>query len=79
MLRKLYKSYCAAHLLCRVLAPRSPIYLICLATRSRGFAHLGLLATLLQSFPNVYDAIPAAKRSRMLISNPYANQLTYAG
>ena len=33
-LRKLCKSYCAAHLLCRVLAPRSPIYLICLATRS---------------------------------------------
>jgi hypothetical protein len=40
----------------------------------RDFAHLGLLATLLQSFPNVYDAIPAAERSRMLISNPYANQ-----
>ena len=33
-LRKLCKSYCAAHLLCRVLARRSPIYVICLATRS---------------------------------------------
>ena len=33
-LGKLCKSYCAAHLFCRVLARRSPLYLICLATRS---------------------------------------------
>jgi len=47
---KLCKSYCAAHLLCRVLARRSPIYLIGLATRSAASRILGLLATLLQSF-----------------------------
>jgi ABC-type polysaccharide/polyol phosphate export permease len=33
-LRKLCKSYCAAHLRCRVLARHSPIDLICLMTRS---------------------------------------------
>ena len=32
--KEVCKSYCAAYLLCRVLARRPPIYLICLATRS---------------------------------------------
>ena len=35
------KIYCAANLLCRVLARRSPIYLICLTTRCAASRILG--------------------------------------